>query len=55
MSDITRKITRNVDAKIVVSVVVGLAAFGAALYFIKKLPANAITNPVKKAAEAVAG
>ena len=44
----------NVDTKIVLSVVVGIAAFGAVMYAISKLPSgNIVTDTVKKAAEVV--
>ena len=44
----------NIDTKIVLSVMVALAAFGAVLYVISRLPSgNVITDTVKKAAEVV--
>ena len=45
---------QNVDTKIVISVMVGIAAFGAAMWFVAKLPSgNIVTDTVKKAADVV--
>ena len=44
----------NVDMKIVLSVMAGIAAFGAVMYVISKLPSgNIVTDTVKKVAEVV--
>ena len=44
----------NVDMKIVISVMAGIAAFGVVMYVISKLPSgNIITDTVKNAAEVV--
>lgn len=40
----------KVNTSVVVGVVVGLAAFGAILYVIRKAPSNAVTDPIKKVA-----
>ncbi len=48
-------ITSKIDLKVVVSVAIGVAAFGAVLWAIKRLPSNAVTAPIKKAAEVAAG
>lgn len=45
---------KYVDPKIVVSVLIGIAAFGAAMAAINMLPGgNIVTDSVKKAAEIV--
>jgi len=44
----------NVDMKIVISVMAGLAAFGAVMYAVSKLPSgNIVTDTIKNAAEVV--
>ena len=43
----------NVNKTMVISVVVGLASFGALIWGVSKLPNNAITKPVKEAAKVV--
>ena len=51
MSDV--KNIKNINWGTVGSVAVGMAVFGLAIYAIKKLPSNAVTTPVKKAADVV--
>ena len=44
----------NLDTKIVISVMAGLAAFGAVMYAVSKLPSgNIVTDTIKNAAEVV--
>lgn len=43
----------KVSWPVVGSVVVGIAAFGAVMWAIRKAPNNAITAPVKDAAQAI--
>lgn len=45
----------QVNKTTVVSVMVGVAAVGALYYGIRKLPANSVTDVVKKAAEVTKG
>jgi len=42
-----------VDKKTTISVMAGIAAFGAAVWAVKKLPSNAVTTPVKDVTNAV--
>jgi hypothetical protein len=41
----------KVDLKTATSVAVGVALFGALVWAIRMLPANAVTTPVKKVAD----
>lgn len=43
----------NVNWVTVGSVVVGMAAFGAIIYTVSRLPSNSVTQPVKAAANIV--
>ena len=44
----------NLDTKIVISVMAGIAAFGAVMYAVSKLPSgNIVTDTVKKVAKVV--
>lgn len=44
----------NIDKKIVISVMAGIAAFGLVMYAVSKLPSgNVVTDTVKAAAEVV--
>lgn len=52
MASDVKKITK-IQWPVVGSVVVGLAAFGVAIWAVKKLPSNPVTAPVKKAADVV--
>lgn len=47
-------VKKNTNLSTVTSVVVGLVAFGAIMYGIRRLPDNNITTPVKDAANKVA-
>lgn len=48
-----KKVT-NVDGRMVGSVVLGLAVFGALVYAVRSAPRNAVTEPLKKATEIAA-
>ncbi len=45
---------KNIDKKVVVSVVAGLALFGGIMFAVKMLPNNKVTAPVKKVADIAA-
>lgn len=51
MQDI--KNLKNINYGTVGSVAVGIALFGLVMWAIRKAPSNAVTNPVKKAADIV--
>lgn len=48
-----KKVT-DVDWRVAGSVVVGIGIFGLFLWGVRTLPTNAVTTPIKKAAEVVA-
>lgn len=46
-------VVSKVNKGVMISVVAGIALFGAIIWAVRKAPANSITNPVKKVADAV--